>query len=310
MFAFITRRVLEMIPTIILLTLVVFILMQLVPGDPALMVGDPRMAKNPEVLKKLREHWGLDKPLPMQYLTFLGKLVQGRLGRSYALREPVTSVIKRRLPVTLRLASSAILFAAVIGISLGILSALYKGTLVDLFAMSGAVFGISMPNFWLGLMLIYLFGVVLGVLPTSGFGEGRISHLILPMITVGTAYTAIITRTTRSAVLDMLNKEYVRTARSKGLAERLVVSKHVIRNALIPIITILGLQFGFLLTYTFVTEIIFSYPGMGSLMINSIYRRDLPTLQGCILVAGMAFLVINLLIDILYAYLDPRIRYD
>ncbi|MBS3787624.1 ABC transporter permease [Candidatus Bipolaricaulota bacterium] len=284
--------------------------MQLVPGDPALMVGDPRMAKNPEVLKKLREHWGLDKPLPMQYLTFLGKLVQGRLGRSYALREPVTSVIKRRLPVTLRLASSAILFAAVIGISLGILSALYKGTLVDLFAMSGAVFGISMPNFWLGLMLIYLFGVVLGVLPTSGFGEGRISHLILPMITVGTAYTAIITRTTRSAVLDMLNKEYVRTARSKGLAERLVVSKHVIRNALIPIITILGLQFGFLLTYTFVTEIIFSYPGMGSLMINSIYRRDLPTLQGCILVAGMAFLVINLLIDILYAYLDPRIRYD
>lgn len=310
MFAFITRRVLEMVPTIILLTLVVFILMQLVPGDPALMVGDPRMAKNPEVLKKLREHWGLDKPLPMQYLTFLGKLVQGRLGRSYALREPVTSVIKRRLPVTLRLASSAILFAAVIGISLGILSALYKGTLVDLFAMSGAVFGISMPNFWLGLMLIYLFGVVLGVLPTSGFGEGRISHLILPMITVGTAYTAIITRTTRSAVLDMLNKEYVRTARSKGLAERLVVSKHVIRNALIPIITILGLQFGFLLTYTFVTEIIFSYPGMGSLMINSIYRRDLPTLQGCILVAGMAFLVINLLIDILYAYLDPRIRYD
>ena len=310
MLAFISRRVLEMIPTIILLSLVVFILMQLVPGDPALMVGDPRMAKNPKVLERLREHWGLDKPVHIQFLTFLGKLVRGKLGRSYALRQPVGQVIMKRLPVTLRLAISAIIFAAVTGMALGILSALNKGSFIDFFAMSGAVFGISMPNFWLGLMLIYLFGVILGILPTNGYGGGKISHLILPTLTVGTAYMAIITRTTRSAILDMLNKEYVRTARAKGLSERIVLSKHVIRNALIPIITILGLQFGFLLTYTFVAEIIFSYPGLGSLMINSISRRDLPTLQGCVLVAGMAFLVINLIIDILYAYLDPRIRYD
>lgn len=310
MLSFIARRALEMIPTIILLTLVVFVLMQLVPGDPALMVGDPRMAKNEDVLENLRRHWGLDKPLPLQYLTFLGNMLRGRLGQSYAMRQPVRRVIVDRLPVTLRLALSAILFASVCGMTLGVLSALKKGTFLDFFAMSGAVFGISMPNFWLGLMLIYFFGVILGILPTNGYGGGRISHLILPMLTVGTAYTAIITRTTRAAILDMLNKDYVRTARSKGLGERVVISRHVIRNALIPVITILGLQFGFLLTNTFVAEIIFSYPGLGSLMINSISRRDLPTVQGCILVAGMAFLIINLIIDIFYAYLDPRIRYD
>ncbi|MBS3788462.1 ABC transporter permease [Candidatus Bipolaricaulota bacterium] len=310
MLSFVARRVLEMIPTVILLVLVVFILMQLVPGDPAMMVGDPRAARDPEVMERLREHWGLDKSLPVQFFTFLGKLVRGKLGRSYAMREPVVSIIAERIPVTLRLAFSAILFSAVFGMALGILSALNKGTMIDLFAMSGAVFGISMPNFWLGLMLIFLFGVILGILPTNGYGGGDIRHLILPMVTVGTAYMATITRTSRAAILDMLNKDYVRTARSKGLTERLVISKHVIRNALIPIITILGLQFGFLLTNTFVAEIIFSYPGLGSLMINSISRRDLPTLQGCILVAGLTFLILNLLIDVLYAYLDPRIRYD
>ena len=226
------------------------------------------------------------------------------------MRQPVTEIIAERIPVTLRLAFSAILFFAIFGMALGIISAVNKGTLIDFFAMSGAVFGISMPNFWLGLMLIYLFGVILGILPTNGYGGGSLKYLILPMITVGTAYMATITRTARAAVLDMLNKDYVRTARSKGLAEKIVISKHVIRNALIPIITILGLQFGFLLTNTFVAEIIFSYPGLGSLMINSINRRDLPTLQGCILVAGLAFLILNLIIDIFYAYLDPRIRYD
>jgi peptide/nickel transport system permease protein len=199
--------------------------------------------------------------------------------------------------------------AAVGGIIPGFISAVRQGSIFDMVCMGGAVMGVSIPNFWLGLMLLYLFGVILGILPTVGYGNGDFAHLILPSVTLGAAYMALIARTSRAAVLDVINEDYVKTARSKGLSELVVRVKHIFRNALIPIITIIGLQFGGMLANTVVVETVFAWPGVGSLLVISIFRRDVPAIQGCILLIILSFLVINLLVDILYAYIDPRIHY-
>jgi len=280
------------------------------PGDAALLSGNPRGGTDPRVIEALRKKWGLNDPLPVRYVRFLGNLVKGDLGISFRLDRKVSEVIKERLFVTLRLATCAMLFAVIGGVSLGSFSALHQGSALDAMVMIGAVAGMSIPNFWLGLMLMYLVGVLLGLLPTSGYGGGDLAHLILPAFTLGVRYMALLARMSRSAVLDIVYEDYVKTARSKGLAERTVQFRHIFRNALIPVVTIAGLQFGGMLASTVVVETVFSWSGIGSLLVESIFRRDVPVLQGCILIIVVAFLLINLLVDLVYGYLDPRIQYD
>ena len=280
------------------------------PGDAALLSGNPRGGTDPKVIEALREKWGLNDPLPIRYVRFLGNLVKGDLGISFRLDRKVSEVINERLFVTLRLATCAMLFAVIGGVGLGFFSAIHQGSAFDIIAMIGAVTGMSIPNFWLGLMLMYLVGVLLGILPTSGYGGGDLAHLILPAFTLGVRYMALLARMSRSAVLDVVHEDYVNTARSKGLAERVVQFRHIFRNALIPVITIAGLQFGGMLASTVVVETVFSWSGIGSLLVESIFRRDVPVLQGCMLIIVVAFLVINLLVDLAYGYLDPRIQYD
>jgi len=280
------------------------------PGDAALLSGNPRGGTDPRIIEALREKWGLNDPLPIRYVRFLGNLVKGDLGISFRLDRKVSEIIGERLFVTLRLAACGMFFALITGVSLGFFSAIHQGSVLDMVAMIGAVAGMSIPNFWLGLMLMYLVGVLLGILPTSGYGGGDLRHLILPAFTLGVRYMALLARMSRSAVLDVVHEDYVNTARSKGLAERAVQFRHIFRNALIPVITIAGLQFGGMLASTVVVETVFSWSGIGSLLVDSIFRRDVPVLQGCVLIIVVAFLLINLLIDLVYGYLDPRIQYD
>ena len=310
MITFLVRRLIQFIPTLLGVTLIIFILLNVMPGDAALLSGNPRGGTDPKVIEALREKWGLNDPLPIRYVRFLGNLVKGDLGISFRLDRKVSEVINERLFVTLRLATCAMLFAVIGGVGLGFFSAIHQGSAFDIIAMIGAVTGMSIPNFWLGLMLMYLVGVLLGILPTSGYGGGDLAHLILPAFTLGVRYMALLARMSRSAVLDVVHEDYVNTARSKGLAERAVQFRHIFRNALIPVITIAGLQFGGMLASTVVVETVFSWCGIGSLLVESIFRRDVPVLQGCILIIVVAFLVINLLVDLAYGYLDPRIQYD
>lgn len=310
MVTFLVRRLVQFIPTLLAVTFIIFILLNVMPGDAALLSGNPRGGTDPKVIEALREKWGLNDPLPIRYVRFLGNLVKGDLGISFRLDRKVSEVINERLFVTLRLAACAMLFAVIGGVGLGFFSAIHQGSALDIIAMIGAVTGMSIPNFWLGLMLMYLVGVLLGILPTSGYGGGDLAHLILPAFTLGVRYMALLARMSRSAVLDVVHEDYVNTARSKGLAERAVQFRHIFRNALIPVITIAGLQFGGMLASTVVVETVFSWSGIGSLLVESIFRRDVPVLQGCILIIVVAFLLINLLVDLVYGYLDPRIQYD
>lgn len=310
MITFLVRRLIQFIPTLLGVTLIIFVLLNVMPGDAALLSGNPRGGTDPKVIEALREKWGLNDPLPIRYVRFLGNLVKGDLGISFRLDRKVSEVITERLFVTLRLAACAMFFAVIGGVGLGFFSAIHQGSALDIIAMIGAVTGMSIPNFWLGLMLMYLVGVLLGILPTSGYGGGDLAHLILPAFTLGVRYMALLARMSRSAVLDVVHEDYVNTARSKGLAERAVQFRHIFRNALIPVITIAGLQFGGMLASTVVVETVFSWSGIGSLLVESIFRRDVPVLQGCILIIVVAFLVINLLVDLVYGYLDPRIQYD
>lgn len=310
MVTFLVRRLIQFIPTLLAITFIIFILLNVMPGDAALLSGNPRGGTDPKVIEALREKWGLNDPLPIRYVRFLGNLVKGDLGISFRLDRKVSEVINERLFVTLRLAACAMLFAVIGGVGLGFFSAIHQGSALDIIAMISAVTGMSIPNFWLGLMLMYLVGVLLGILPTSGYGGGDLAHLILPAFTLGVRYMALLARMSRSAVLDVVHEDYVNTARSKGLAEQAVQFRHIFRNALIPVITIAGLQFGGMLASTVVVETVFSWSGIGSLLVESIFRRDVPVLQGCILIIVVAFLVINLLVDLVYGYLDPRIQYD
>ena len=299
-------RLLLTLPAIWLIVTMVFLLAHIVPGDPVQqMLGEGARAQD---LNQLRHALGLDLPLPVQYSRYLEGVVQGNLGESFRYQRPVASVILEHYPATLELAFVALLVCAAIGISAGILAAHKRGEAADRAVSVFTLFGLSVPNFALGPVLILFFAVILGWLPVSG--RGGLSHLILPAVTLGAALAAILTRMVRTAVIEELSSDYVRTARAKGLSESRVLFRHAFRNALIPILTILGLQFGTLLAGTIVTESIFSWPGIGRLAVTAIEARDYPLLQGCILLIAVSYVLVNLLTDFVYVLVDPRVRFE
>ena len=310
MLRFALRRILQFIPTILAITLILFLLLNILPGDAALMSGDARdKGVDPRFVEEMRKQWGLDQPIHIRYLTYLKNLASGDMGLSYLRREKVSSLVASRLWPTLRLAFAAMLIAVVIGIPLGFYSALRQGTWLDAFSMVGAVSGVSIPQFWLGLLLMFFLAVKLPFFPVLGYGDGDLKHILLPAFTLGVGYMALLARTTRAAVVEILTTDYIRTARAKGLSELMVNRKHILRNALILVLTTAGLQFGSLMGHTVVVEKLFSWPGLGSLMVDSIFQRDIPVTQGCVLLIILVFLLVNLAVDLLYAVIDPRVEY-
>ena len=306
MLQYVIKRLFSIIPVLIGISLLLFLMLRMLPGDPAQVLAG-EMATQEEV-EIIRHQLGLDRPIHVQYAFFLSRLSRFDLGRSARTQNPVTEEIWARLPNTALLAIVAITLACLIGIPAGIISALRPYSLLDYTITVTALFGISMPVFWLGLMLIVVFAVWLHWLPAGGIGTWK--HVILPSLTLASFVVAFIARMTRSTMLEVLSQDYTTTARSKGLKEKVVVVKHAFRNALIPIITVVGLQFGMLLGGAVLTETVFAWPGLGRLIVDSIKARDYPMIQGAILVFGLLYILVNLAVDIIYAYVDPRIRYD
>jgi ABC-type dipeptide/oligopeptide/nickel transport system permease component len=306
MTAFIIRRLLLSIPTLIGVLVVAFLLLFVAPGDPVMaMVGE---RADEATIARLRLELRLDDPLPVQFGHYVAGVAKGDLGRSYITNRPILRDILERFPKTLQLAGAAMLLATICGVTLGVLSARRPGGLIDRIGLAIAYLGISFPVYWVGLLLILLFAVTLHWLPPSGVGGLR--YLILPALALGMRSIAFLARMTRSSMLDALGADYVRTARAKGLSERLVVGRHALRNALIPIITVLGLDFGAYLTGSILTETIFSWPGLGRYVVNAIARRDLPAIQGSVLFLSAVFVLVNLITDVAYAKADPRISYS
>jgi ABC-type dipeptide/oligopeptide/nickel transport system permease component len=306
MIRYISIRLLFALPALWLILTMVFLLAHIVPGDPvAQMLGEGARAED---LTQLRHTLGLDLPLPVQYGRYLSGVLHGNLGESFRFQQPVLKVVAEHYPATLELAVVALLICALIGIPAGVLAAHKRGERTDHTVAVLTLFGLSVPNFALGPVLILLSSVVLGWLPVSG--RGGISHLILPAFTLGAALAAILTRMVRTSVIEELSADYVRTARAKGVSESGVLFRHALRNALIPILTILGLQFGTLLAGTIVTESIFSWPGIGRLAVQAIGARDYPLLQGCILLIAVSYVFVNLFTDLVYALVDPRVRFE
>ncbi len=305
------RRLANVIPTLVAVVALVFLLFSVLPGSfISGMSEDGRTTIDPAVMERMRKEMGLDDPLPERFAKYVGHVVTGDLGKSFRTREPVTTLIGVRVWPSLKLVFAAMSFAIVIGVSLGFIAALRPGSLVDTVSMIGAISGLSLSQFWFGLMLMYLFALKLQWLPSFGYGDGGIRHLILPAVALGVGPMALLARTTRAAVLDVLNADFVRTARSKGMSERKVVTWHVLRNALVLVVTIVGLQFGSLMGAAVVVEKLFAWPGVGSLLVDSVFQRDMPAVQGCILMIVIFFLAINTLVDIAYVVIDPRIRYS
>ncbi|MDR7534572.1 MAG: ABC transporter permease [Armatimonadota bacterium] len=324
---YIARRLLAMVPLLFGISVVIFAIIRLVPGDPiVIMIGAENAT--PDEVVRLRQVLGLDQPIPIQYLKFLGRIATGDLGSSLASDEPVTRLIRERLPATIELTLAAMAVALAIAIPVGVLSAIRKYTIVDTAGTVAALLGISMPNFWLGVMLIFLFSLRLGWLPASGRAESltgglvrlvatgdpaallsAAAHLVLPAVTLGSALAAVVTRLTRSAMLEVIGQDYIRTARAKGLRGTRVVLRHALRNALIPVVTVVGLEFGALLGGAVITETIFAWPGIGRLAIRSIFQRDFPVVQGVVLMIAVVRICANLAVDVCYAVIDPRIRY-
>jgi peptide/nickel transport system permease protein len=322
------RRVLSTVGVLLGVSLLVFLMLHLTPGDPiAIMIGTEGMA-DPTMVANLRRELGLDQPLYSQYTKFLRRAAQGDLGRSIRTNEPVRFEVMTRFPATAELAVAALILSTLIGVGAGVTSAVRQYSLLDHASMIGALLGASIPVFWLGLMLILVFSVRYPLLPVSGrgapFGEAvatllqgdpsmiarALRHLILPAVCLGLSRAAVVARLTRSSMLEVLRQDYVRTARAKGLVERVVVYRHALRNALIPIVTIIGLQFGFLLGGAVIAEVVFSWPGVGRLAVDSILARDYPVVQGCVLLVATIFVLLNLSVDLLYGWLNPRIRYQ
>jgi ABC-type dipeptide/oligopeptide/nickel transport system permease component len=303
---YLVRRLLLTVPVLLGVATLVFALIHLVPGDPAqAMLGE---GATQEEVNKLRTSLGLDRPLATQYAGFLKGLLRGDLGQSFRYNTPVTRQIRDKLPNTAVLAFAAMGVAIIFAVPLGIVAAVFKGRAADHAAMTAALVGISMPNFWLGPLLAILFAVYLGWLPVSG--SGTAAHLVLPAVTLGAALSAILARMTRASLLEELRELYVLAARSRGLSGMRAVLHHAFRNSLIPVVTIIGLQFGAVLTGTIITETIFAWPGLGRLLIQAINYRDYPLVQGCILFISVTYVAMNLLTDLTYGFLDPRIRYD
>ena len=333
MTGYLVQRLAGTIPVLLLISLLVFILIHAAPGDPTLMLLGEET--NAAAVAKAKEHWGLDRPLYIQYFKFIASAAAGEFGKSFKYGEPVASVIKTRLPATIELAFFSIIIATLLAIPLGVIAGSKPNSWMDNLGTSFGLFGISMPSFWLGIMLILLLAGILNILPTSGrstYGvagpeitgfylfDGVIqknwaavwdglTHVFMPALALGMNMLGILMRVTRSAVLEVMNEEYVTTARAKGLAEKNVIWRHVTSNALIPVITVVGLELGTLLSGSIIVETVFAWPGSGSLLITALNARDYPLVTGLVMTYTMAFVAINLIIDGLYAIIDPRIRY-
>ncbi len=312
MLQFLARRLLQLIPTLFFVSIIIFSLQQLLPGDPALvMAGEER---DPAVLEQIRRQYRLDQPVPVQYLYSVGGVLKGDLGESMRLKEPVLTLVLQKFPVTLQLALMAIVISLVIGVGAGIVSAVNKNTKLDYAVNVVALAGLSTPNFWLGIMLIFVFAVWLGWLPASGYVSPfddlwlSLQTTILPAFVLGNAFAAVLMRHTRSAMLQAMTSDYVRTARAKGLTERTVVLKHAMRNALTPVITLGALELGTLLSGAVLTEQVFSIPGFGKLIVDSVFNRDYAVVQGVTLVTATTYILLNLLADIGYVLVNPRLR--
>lgn len=312
MLAFLLRRFLIAIPTIVIISIMVFALQHLLPGDPLLVLAGEE--RDPDVLEALREKYRLNDPIPVQYLAWVGNALQGDLGVSLRTNQPVTELIGEKLPVTLQLAAMSMVFALLIGIPAGILSAVKKGTATDYAANVVALSGLSIPNFWLGIMLILLVSVKWQLLPASGYvppsedlGQS-IRTMLMPSFVLGTALAATLMRHTRSSMIGVLSADYVRTARAKGLAERVVILKHAFRNALTPIVTLTALLFGELVAGAVLTEQIFTIPGFGKLVVDAVFNRDYAVVQGIVLVTAVGFIFMNLFADAMYYVLNPKLR--
>ena len=312
MFAYLVRRIAIVVPTLVFVSILIFGLQQLLPGDPAVVLAGEE--RDPDVVAHLRAKLHLDEPFPVRYLYWINGVLHGDLGESLRMQKPVLSLIIEKLPVTIELASIAIVIALAIGIPAGIVSAVKRGTAWDYGANVIALWGLSTPNFWLGIMLILLFSVTLGWLPASGFvspfedWRANLASLIMPAFVLGNAIAAVLMRHTRSAMLQVLSSDYVRTARAKGLPETGVVLKHALRNALIPVITLGALELGTLLSGAVLTEQVFTIPGFGKLIVDAVFNRDYAVVQGVVLFTATAYIVLNLLADILYVIVNPNIR--
>ena len=306
MLSYITRRVLLFLPILLGVATVTFFLLHVLPGDPVLsMVGE---RYDDATLERLREEMHLNDPLAVRYVKYLGSMARLDLGDSYITGEPVWDSIRERFPYTLRLAVAAMLISIIIGIGSGVVAAWKWKTPIDFLTMGGTVVGVSMPVFWLGVVLIYIFSMRLGWLPASGFGGGRLEYLILPAFTLAMASAAYVARITRSSVLDETGEMYIRAAKAKGVPERRLLFHHALRNALMPIITVIGADFGSYLSGAVLTESIFAWPGLGRFILDAILKRDLPAIQGAVLFMAVLFLAVNLIVDIAYARVDPRIK--
>jgi len=312
MLTFLAKRIVQLIPTLFFVSVLIFSLQHLLPGDPALiMAGEDR---DPDVIEQIRKQYHLDQPIPVQYVYWVKNALSGDLGESMRFKQPVLELVLQKLPVTMQLASMAIVIALSIGITAGIVSAVYKDTALDYAANVFALWGLSTPNFWLGIMLIFLFSVQLGWLPPSGYvpltedWRQSLATTIMPAFVLGNAIAAVLMRHTRGAMLQALNSDYVRTARAKGLLERSVILKHAMRNALTPVITLGALEFGTLLSGAVLTEQIFTIPGFGKLIIDAVFNRDYAVVQGVVLVTATTYIALNLLADLGYILVNPRLR--
>ncbi len=306
MHIYIAKRLLQAIPVILLVTIITFSLIHLMPGDPALMrAGEDATL---EQVEAIREAMGLNEPVLSQYFSWMSGLVVGDLGVSLQDGRPVFSTLMQRLPATINLVLASFVVSLTIGIPIGILSAVRQNTFIDTFARGFALLGISMPSFWFGLMLVLLFSYRLQWLPASG--AGSFQQLIMPSLALGMASAGLITRMTRSAMLEVLKQDYIRTARSKGLRAQIIIYKHALKNALLPVVTIIGLQLGYRLGGSVIVEQIFAYPGIGRFAYNRLLARDFPMIMGNLFIFAMIFIIVNILTDIVYGFLEPRIRYD
>ncbi len=305
-------RIAQVLPTIILVSIIVFCLQQLMPGDPALVLAGEE--RDPAVIAQIRAELWLDRSLPVQYIHWIGNVVQGNLGYSWRIREPVMQLVAEKLPVTAQLSVMAFIIAVAIGVPLGVVSAVKKNSLLDYVANGFGLAGLSVPTFWLGIMLILLISVDLGWLPPSGYvpltedWRQSLATTIMPAFVLGNAITAVFMRHTRSAMLTALEQDYVRTARAKGLIEFVVVIRHALRNALVPVVTLGALELGGLLSGAVLTEQVFSIPGFGKLIVDAVFNRDYPVVQGVVLVTAFVYIVLNLLADVLYVLINPRLR--
>ena len=306
MFRFIIKRLLEIIPILLIVSILIFLFVHMIPGDPArLVAGEDATLADVEMVRK---ELGLDKPIVEQYVTYMKNLFKGDMGNSLKTNRPVSEEIGERFMPTFWLTVWSMAWAVVVGLVIGVISATKRNKWQDYLGMFGAVSGLSLPSFWLGLMLIQLFAVTLGWLPTGGMESWK--SYILPAFTLGTGVAAVVARFTRSSLMDVLKEDYIRTGRSKGLSERNVTWGHGLRNAMIPVVTMTGLQFGFLLGGSVVIETVFSWPGLGKLLIDSVAYRDYPVIQAEMMIFALEFIVINLIVDLLYGILNPQIRYE